>query len=319
MAKSYFAAIDMGTNSFHLIIVEVQKDGSFIIVDREREVIRLGSKEGTGLNTISEEEMARALKVLKKFKKLAAFYDAPFTTAATSAVREAGNQKEFIDKVYNETGIVVNVIEGVEEAYLIYLGAKKALNFDGKKVLCIDIGGGSTEFLYADDGKIIFADSIKIGSVRLSKAFFKDFILTDEALSACEVHIENMITASDKIQFNIEYDIVAGTSGSIQSTALLAASLRNSKPLRKLNGFTFNYDELDAVTQMILGYKTKEERLSIPAMEPKRADIIPAGLLILKKAFQLFGIKQITVSEYALKEGIVVDMIKKLKTSSSSL
>ena len=147
------AAVDMGTNSFHLIIVQVRKNGSFKIIDREREVIRLGSHKGTDLSIISEGEIEKSIDVLSEFDKIAKFYGAELRAIATSAVREAGNKDEFITRVYDATGIAVEAIEGVKEAELIYLGVQKALDVKNKRVFCVDIGGGSTEFLVGDKGK----------------------------------------------------------------------------------------------------------------------------------------------------------------------
>ena len=125
--KNCIAAVDMGTNSFHLIIVQVRKDGSFKIIDREKEVVRLGFHKGENLTTISEGEIEKAIDVLRDFTKIAKFYGADLRAMATSAVREAKNKDEFLTKVYEATGIYVEAIEGVKEAELIYLGVLKAL------------------------------------------------------------------------------------------------------------------------------------------------------------------------------------------------
>ncbi|MCU0413767.1 MAG: hypothetical protein MUE91_05085, partial [Ignavibacteriaceae bacterium] len=141
------AAVDMGTNSFHLIIVQVKSDGSFKVIDREREVIRLGSHKGKEFTWISEGEMEKAIDVLKDFGKIAQFYKAELRAIATSAIREAKNKSEFIDRMFEETGINVEAVDGKTEAELIYLGVQHALDVDDKRILCVDIGGGSTEFL----------------------------------------------------------------------------------------------------------------------------------------------------------------------------
>jgi exopolyphosphatase/guanosine-5'-triphosphate,3'-diphosphate pyrophosphatase len=127
------AAIDMGTNSFHLIIVQVKSDGSFKIIDREREVIRLGSHKGKEFSFISEGEMEKAVDVLKDFAKIAQFYKADVRAIATSAVREARNKEEFINRVFEETGIMVEAIGGrvlmlVEEAQNSFLVKTEYLN-----------------------------------------------------------------------------------------------------------------------------------------------------------------------------------------------
>jgi len=312
MTGDCLAAVDMGTNSFHLIIVKLKKDGSFKVIDREKEVIRLGSHEGKDLSVISPDEIEGAIKILSRFKKLAQYYSAKVRTVATSAVRESHNQQEFIDEVFKSTGIEVEVIKGHHEAELIYRGAKEALPLDDKKVLCIDIGGGSTEFVFGENGKPVFAESVKVGAVRLSKIFFPDYLISDEAVTECEKYIEGHLRSKHKILFNEKYDFAVGSSGTIQSVAAMIHFSKNNKPIDKLNGLSFSKKELKSIVDEILLRKTTEERLTLKGMEPKRADIIPAGLLILKKTFELFDIKDITISEFALREGIILEMIDKL-------
>jgi len=187
------AAVDMGTNSFHLIIVQVKEDGSFKIVDREREVIRLGSHKGKEFTWISEGEMEKAIDVLKDFAKIAQFYKADVRAIATSAIREAKNKSEFIDRVFEETEIRVEAVDGKTEAELIYLGVQNALDVYHKKILCVDIGGGSTEFLTGEKGISDFAESIKIGAVRLSKMFFPDYHLTKSGIEMCRQYIQDKL------------------------------------------------------------------------------------------------------------------------------
>lgn len=309
MRNSFFAAIDMGTNSFHLIIVEVMPDGAFKIVDREREVIRLGLHKGKDLSFIADEEADRAVKILSNFIKVAGYYKAEFKAVATSAVREAKNKNDFLERVLRETGITVEVIDGRKEAGLIYLGIQRALPVKAKDVLCIDIGGGSSEFILGNKGKIVFAESIKIGAVRLSKKFFPDFVLSKQSIKDCSDYAEELIRANKNLKFDVTIDNAVGSSGTMQSAAWMIAhpgKIRNSK---SLNGFTFSYDKLEELTDKILRYKTLEERKLIKGIELKRADILPAGLIILNKVFQLFKLNIMTISEYALREGIISEML----------
>ena len=308
--KDCIAAVDMGTNSFHLIIVQVRKGGSFKIIDREKDVIRLGFHKGKNFNIISEGEIEKAIDILNDFNKIAKFYGAELRAIATSAVREAKNKDEFITKVYQETGILVEAIEGTKEAELIYLGVLKALSVKNKRVLCVDIGGGSTEFLLGDSGQIIFAESIKIGAVRLSKKFFPHYNISPESIRDCEQYISDMILSKSNLHSHHQFDCVAGTSGTINAVASIINFRRNNKFAKSLNGFTFEASELFELIEDVLNCKTPVDRLSIQGMEVKRADIIPAGMLILRKAFEIFDIKNMTISENALREGIIIETIK---------
>jgi len=314
--KNCIAAVDMGTNSFHLLIVRVKKDGSFKIIDREREVIRLGSRKGRELNIISEGEIEKTIDTLNDFNKIAKFYGAELRAIATSAVREAKNKSEFITRVFDKTGIPIEAIEGKKEAELIYLGVKNALNVFKKKILCVDIGGGSTEFILGDKGQTVFAESVKIGAVRLSKKFFPDYHLTDEGIQACEKFIDTQLDKVSALSKKYSYDFAVGTSGTILAAAAIVHFRRFGKFKKSLNGFSFTKDEVLDLTDDILKCESPVDRLSIKGMEVKRADIIPAGMLILRKAFERFDLKRIKVSENALREGIIIETIKQMDEAS---
>lgn len=306
MSSEYYSAIDIGTNSFHMIIAEVREQNKFKIVDREREVIRLGSlKDGS----ISNEETEAAIVILKEFKKICDFYNAPIKAVATSAVRDASNKENFIKEVYSQTGILIEVSEGKREAELIYMGAKESVNVTGKKVICIDIGGGSTEIIYDNLGIVENTESFKLGAVRLSKMFFPHYILSNEAINKCSDHIEATIKESALYRSNPEFDLAIGTAGTIQASASLINYKRFGYGLKVFNNYSFTYDELKDAADLILSCKTKEERLLLGGIEEKRADILPAGMLILQKLFELLNIETMTISSYALREGIILDQL----------
>ena len=313
------AAVDMGTNSFHLIIVQVKSDGSFKIIDREREVIRLGSHKGKEFSWISEGEIEKAVDVLKDFAKIAQFYKADVRAIATSAVREARNKEEFINRVYEATGITVEAVNGRTEAELIYRGVQHALDVSENKVLCIDIGGGSTEFLLGENGISEFAESIKLGAVRLSKLFFPDYNLSDSGIENCKMYIKEKLNAFSIIHSNFSYDMAIGSSGTIVAAASIIAFKRTGKFKKSLNGFSFSANEVFDLTSDVLKCKSPVDRLFIEGMEIKRADIIPTGLLILSEIFRTLKLKNMTVSENALREGIIIDTIAKLEVMNSMI
>jgi exopolyphosphatase / guanosine-5'-triphosphate,3'-diphosphate pyrophosphatase len=308
-----FAAIDIGTNSFHLIIVEVKKNGSLKLLDKERVFLRLGSEFGEDLSNISEKETAKAISVLKDFSALIKNYKADVRAVSTSAVRESKNKNEFIKTMFDETGIKVETIEGTEEANLIFLGMKNALPLDDKSVLGIDIGGGSTEFIYGVNGKPKFAESVKVGAVRLSKKFFPDFVTTQSAVNACSEYVEQQIKLNLNIKTDLDIDFAVGSSGTVDTICVIKQFKNNEEMKPGLNGYSFEKLEFDEIYNSVMNLKNPSERMKIPGIETKRADIIPAGLIILKKAFDLFNIKKMVLSEYALREGVVFDMIGKGK------
>lgn len=315
--KKCIAAIDMGTNSFHLIIVEVRRNGTFKIIDREREVIRLGSHSKNGFSIISEGEIEKAIDILVEFGKIARFYNAEIRAIATSAVREAKNKNEFIERVHESNGISVEAIKGKDEAELIYLGIQNVIDVKKKPILCVDIGGGSTEFLLGKNGESEFAESIKVGAVRLSKMFFPDYILEETAIEMCRKYIRDKMNACSNLHANHHFDFAVGTSGTIIAAAAIIHFKRFNKFNKSLNGFTFSAKELFDLTAEVLKCKSPVDRLFIEGMEIKRADIIPAGLLILCEVFETFNLREMTVSENALREGIIVETISIMETTHS--
>ncbi|MGQ9798208.1 MAG: Ppx/GppA phosphatase family protein [Ignavibacterium sp.] len=311
------AAIDIGTNSFHLIIVEVQPDGSFKLLDKQREVIRLGSHKGEDLSLISEGEIEKAIDILKNYKMLAEHYGASIRAVATSAVREADNRDKFVEAVKDKTNIDIEVVDGRTEAKLIFYGIMNAIDVTDKNVLCLDIGGGSSEFIYAEKGNPVITESVKIGAVRLSKKFFPDFILKKEAVEACRSYVEAQISYIKYLIEGKKIEQVIGASGTIVAAAILVQELFNKPKRKSVNRLSFTAEELNFVYKEVISKKTPAERVTMPGMELKRADIIPAGLIILKTVFDVFEIKQITLSEYALREGIIYDTILKLASATN--
>lgn len=311
MTDKLLAAIDIGTNSFHLIVVKANKKGNFEIVDRAREVIRLSEGNVGDIKHINSDAMERGVKALQNFKGIASSHNAEVIAVATSAVRESLNRDEFQSDVKEKCGIDVTVISGDEEARLIYLGMSKALPIYEKRTLCIDIGGGSTEFLIVEKGKILFSISMKIGAVRLSQKFFPDYILDDESIKYCRKWIEGEIYSAVKEIKNLGFDLCVGSSGTVQSAGLMIKSIREdvAADFKILNNFEFQADELNNIKKDILDRKTPEKRNKIKGMEEKRAEIIPAGILILSTIFKQLNIESMIISEYALREGIIFNAL----------
>ncbi|MCX6163471.1 MAG: exopolyphosphatase, partial [Ignavibacteriae bacterium] len=171
--EKILASIDIGTNSFHLVVAKVDDKGQIKILTRDKEVVRLG-KSSTDMKHLAEDAMQRGITTLKRFKLICDSFNAEIRAVATSATREAINKDEFINRVFESTGIKIEVVSGFEEARLIYLGVLQALSVFNEKILLLDIGGGSTEFLIGEKGDVIYANSIKIGAVRLTEKYFPD-------------------------------------------------------------------------------------------------------------------------------------------------
>src|SRR4051812_36035551 len=221
------AAIDIGTNSFHMIVVRVRPDLSFEVVDREKEMVRLGAG-GLDGKALTAEAMHAALQVLSKFKRLAESHRVDHVEAvATSAVREAENGGEFLKAIATQTGIRAQVISGTEEARLIHLAAVYGLGLSGETAVAIDIGGGSVEITRGTGSSIDVGRSFKLGVIRLTERFVKSDPLAPRDERKLTRHIQNELEAFLAPIAKRGFDRVVGTSGTILSLGAVAMALRD--------------------------------------------------------------------------------------------
>jgi exopolyphosphatase/guanosine-5'-triphosphate,3'-diphosphate pyrophosphatase len=289
-----------------MIIARVEGEDSFNIIGRIREVIRIGSLN----NLITADEMSSAVKILKRFKTAADSRDAEIKAVATSAVREAENSSEFLKKIAEETGIKAEIISGQKEAELIYTGIQNGLKLKNKKLFCIDIGGGSSEFILGQDNYILYAESIKIGAVRLTNKFFHDYLLTKDSIQNCSIYVqENIMPVLENIRRE-GFDFAAGASGTIQSVAGFINYTKNKNQHSISRNTSFSSKDLKNISELIFSKNTAGDRKAVEGIEIKRADILPAGLIILNKIFDILNLKELLVSSYGLREGILLNMIR---------
>jgi exopolyphosphatase / guanosine-5'-triphosphate,3'-diphosphate pyrophosphatase len=309
--RAPLAAIDIGTNSFHLIVAEVGAvSGRFRVLDREKEIVRLGSGS-SDMKHLSVAAMQRGIETLLRFKRIADAAGANIRAVATSAVREALNRDDFVQRVKNKAGIAIEIVSGVEEARLIYLGILQALPVFEEKILLVDIGGGSTEFLIGQRRDIFYDNSLKIGAVRLTERFFRGGKVTPESVRNCREYLSVAMHPVIRSIRETGYDRAVGSSGTITSIAGMIRSAGKENPPATLNGATFSKDELGDLLPVILKSRTTKSRSKLEGLDPGRADIIVAGALILEQIFKEARIKEMVVSEYALREGILLDTIEK--------
>jgi exopolyphosphatase / guanosine-5'-triphosphate,3'-diphosphate pyrophosphatase len=306
------AAIDIGTNSFHLIVAKVDEKGIIKVLTRDKEVVRLG-KSSTDMKYISEQAMQRGISTLKRFKLICDSYKAEIRAVATSATREALNKDEFITRVFEATGIRIEVVSGFEEARLIYLGVLQALPVFKEKILLIDIGGGSTEFLVGEKGNVIYANSIKVGAVRLTEKYFPDGKFKKENIDDAKLYVKSMINHIVREIKELDYANVIGTSGTITNVGMMInADEKNiTDDQYNYNSFSYSKESLNNIVKKI----TKCERISeikeIKGLDEDRTDIITSGAVILEQIFSELKLNEITLSNYALREGIIFDTINK--------
>ncbi|MDZ4728302.1 MAG: Ppx/GppA phosphatase family protein [Leptospira sp.] len=302
------AAIDLGTNSFHIVIVRIRIDGTLESLTKEKESVRLGSGSGD-YAVIANDAIERGISCLKRFKTLADSYQAEIRAVATSALREAENREVFLARAEKEVGLKIDVVSGNEEARLIYLGILQGLPVYDKRILLIDIGGGSTELLVGEKGEILFSTSLKLGAIRLTEKYLKNDPLSMLDLQKCRIHIESVLTAFlPQIEKWKPFQVV-GSSGSITSITSMVLE-RNGEKRDRLNGYEFSYDQFKEVRKAVLDAESVKKRLKIPGLEAKRADIIVGGVLVLDEVLHRLKAPSLIVSDFALRDGIVYDTIE---------
>lgn len=306
------AAIDIGTNSFHLVIAKIDETKRFTVLTRAKEVVRLGSSSND-MKYISPESINRGVETLKRFRMICDSYDAEIIAVATSATREALNKQDFLQRVFQETGIEINIVSGYEEARLIYLGVLQSLDIYNKKILLIDIGGGSTEFLIGEKGKVIVASSVKVGAVRLTNKFALNEKVSKTDLKNARNFVNSAINQVVRTLEEEKYDLVIGSSGTINNIGSIIST--EGVPAEtdfeiSLNGFVIKKKPFQNAVDKIYAAETMQERLAIPGLDPKRADIITAGTVILEQIFDDLEIDKMTLSGFALREGIIMNYIQ---------
>jgi exopolyphosphatase/guanosine-5'-triphosphate,3'-diphosphate pyrophosphatase len=304
------AAIDIGTNSVHMIVVRVRPDLSFEVVDREKAMVRLGAG-GLDGKALTAEAMASALQALSKFKRLAESHQVDeILAAATSATREARNGGEFLARIALETGIRPRVISGSEEARLIHLAAVYGVDVGSGRAVVIDVGGGSVEITLGTATSLQMARSFKIGVIRLTERFVRTDPLTprDERKLAKFITSEvgrycEQITATG-------FDRVIGTSGTILSVGALAATAARGAVPTELRNLAVPAKQIRRLRKDIVGLDL-EQRLAMPGMDPRRADLIAAGTVLLDTLLRRLGAEEMTLCDLALREGLVLDYIRR--------
>ncbi len=305
------AAVDVGTNSFHLVVVRLLDNNQFSTINREKIVVRLGEgpKE---FKRLTDEAMSRGIEAMRMFVSVAERAGAPIRAVATSAVREAANGEEFVRRVRAATGVEMEVVSGFEEARLIYLGVLQALPVYNDRVALVDIGGGSTEFLIGERGRTRYANSLKIGAIRMTQRFFPKEAVTAKQVEACRALVRGEIYhAAQEIRASGCRTLIA-TSGTVQTVAAMAMTARGESITDSLNGVHISRREVSEVLDMVLATRSMAQRERLPGIDPRRADIITAGAVVLETILQECDADGYIVSSYALREGIVLDTISKL-------
>jgi exopolyphosphatase/guanosine-5'-triphosphate,3'-diphosphate pyrophosphatase len=302
------AAIDLGTNSVHMVIANVTPDGRIEVIDRVKEMVRLGTLAFT-TGQLSPETMALAARALKTFGRLARVRRVErLRVVATSAVREARNGERFVERLRRETGLPIQIISGPEEARLIFRATRHALGLEGGPHLLVDVGGGSVELSLAQDGRPLWMRSLPLGVARLTQQFLTKDPPSAGQIRALERHLEreledllSRVRRAGAVQ-------AIGTSGTVHTLVAMALAARGDDAPR-LHGAGVAADQISRLRQRVLTLDA-EERAEMPGMDAKRADLMPAAVILVDTILSQAGGLDLVVCSWALREGVLLDLAR---------
>jgi exopolyphosphatase/guanosine-5'-triphosphate,3'-diphosphate pyrophosphatase len=297
------AAVDLGSNSFHMIVAELRAD-ELVVVDRIREMVRLGAGL-TAQRSLTAESQQRALACLERFgQRLRDMPPGSVRAVGTNTLREARNAGEFLIQAERALGHPIEIISGIEEARLIYQGVAQSLATDGKRRMVMDIGGGSTEFIIGVDKMPLQKESLHMGCVSMSLAHFPDGKITPKRFKRAVIAAQQELEPFAHIFHHGQWDEAVGASGTLRAVGKIVADRGWSKDGISRQGLDQLADTLLAAGRI--------DKLQFPDLNPERHPSFPGGLAILYATFRTLGIQHMQVSDGALREGLLYDLLGRL-------
>ncbi|GJM62032.1 MULTISPECIES: hypothetical protein [Persicobacter] len=317
MENSSIAILDLGTNTFHLLVVDPAKD-TFEVIYREKIAVGLG-RGGINEGYITAEAQKRALNAMIRFRRIIKKLKVEHIHATgTSALRCAKNSLEFIELVKEKTGIEIQIIDGDQEAEYIYHGVKTAVKMKFFPSLIIDIGGGSVEFIIADKEGIHWKQSFEIGGQRLLDRFHQIDPIPEEKIEELNDYLDHTLIDLKLACEKFKPVEIIGCSGTFDS--LVEIYHETDEYEHAITGFrterTLPLMSYLAIHKLLVG-RNRDERLLVPGMVPLRADMIVVSSLLVKYILQEYHIKNIRVSSYALKEGLLTQILERFNKAIS--
>jgi exopolyphosphatase/guanosine-5'-triphosphate,3'-diphosphate pyrophosphatase len=305
---SRFATIDVGTNTILLLVAELDEDGAFRVLTDRAEIARLG--EGVDrTRSLSAAGVERALVVLREYVHACRNFGVEEIAAAgTSALRDALNAKSFLARLKQEFKLDLRVLSGREEAAYSYLAVQKGLQLDAQDVLVVDVGGGSTEFILAKDGKLHGLASLDVGSVRLTERF----LASDPARKEeCDRLIQTVDQSLTKLLADWGGEpsrtTMVGIAGTFTTLSAVEKGLTHYSH-SEVHGSRLSRAEVERQVELYRA-RTVAERKQIAGLEPKRADVILAGALAIQRIMTLFDIDEAIVSDQGIRYGLLYERI----------
>ena len=313
--KKRVAAIDLGTNSFHMVIVEESEEKGIVEIDRVKDMICIG-RGSISSKMLDEEAMETGIATLRHFLVIASQHGvAPgdIIAFATSAIREARNREVFIRKVREQTGLKIKVISGKEEAEFIYYGVRNAVEFSAVPDLVFDIGGGSVEFVIADNRKVHLLESRKIGVARMYERFVTTDPISDHERTLLEQFFAAEMFSSAEKARDMKVTRAIASSGTAQNIARMIRSMSGRNGEGTLNNSSFTRKEFQKLYRAVMPLGTQERR-KLTGLDEKRVDLIVPGLILFNVIFSVFRLREVVISDLALREGMVFHYLRNRHT-----
>lgn len=307
------AAIDIGSNSIKLVVVDAAASDSFAVLARKREIVRLGH-ETLLKGYISREAIRRAARCIKRLRSVANARGAESIVAiATASVREANNSARFVQKMEKKTGVRVAVLSGTEEARLIGLAASQGCSSKRGATLNIDIGGGSTEVSIFRNGQPVTLLSMKLGAVGLTERFLTSDPPRANQLDQLRDEIRTALEIPARELRGHKWQAATGTSGTILAvnTALRLQSVRRNGDADR-NGPVINLKDLTLLNAMLAVMNTNQRR-DYAGLSTRRAEIIVAGAAVLEETMRALNIESLRTCDWSLREGVIIDQLRQWK------
>lgn len=304
------AIIDLGTNTFNLLIVQFNQDKSYDIICQTKISVKLG-EGGITKRFIAPEAFQRGIDALKMHRLTIQLHNAEKVVAfATSAIREASNGHEFIAKAKEATKIDVEMISGDREAELIYYGVRDAVKMDEKTSLIIDIGGGSTEFIIASRDTVYWKQSFLLGAARLLEKFSPSDPIKDEEIKEITSYLKQELKPLYDAIKKFPVTELIGSSGSFDSLAeMIAYRFYTPDVLQNKTEYLFHLPDCAAIYKILIA-STKKERMEIKGLISMRVDMIVISSILVHFTLTEFDIHKMRLSTYSLKEGVLHELIQ---------
>ncbi|HEV7380211.1 MAG TPA: phosphatase [Dyadobacter sp.] len=310
--SSRLGIIDLGTNTFHLLIVE-QNGSSVTTLFRESKPARIGMG-GINKKIITDEAIGRALDVLHFFRKQLDVFSVPQDKVfafGTSAIRNADNKEAFCETVMKETAIPITVINGNEEAEYIYKGVRYGTSMGSDPSLIMDIGGGSVEYIIGNEEQIFWKQSFEIGGQRLMEKYMTSDPLPEGNRKKLYNYLDDQLIPLANAIHQYAPQKIVGSSGTFDTLIDMDFQHRTGEwPPKEQTDFRLPLEEFYRVYELILA-GDHDQRMSIPGMIPLRVDMIVVAMCLIDFVLRRHQIREIQVSSYALKEGVLATLLGK--------